>query len=141
MFRNGDIDTALAYADHAISLGADVQNLRMKARILEKKGDVEGAKALRARSDALAPENAVVSRANDLIGGKKYDEAASVLNKEIASNPKSWRAWTALGDMYGAKGDMAKAKESFDKAMALATDQSERVEVQDSINSLAADVK
>lgn len=46
-----------------------------------------------------------------------------------------------MGDILAAKGDCAAAKEWFAKAMALATGQSERVEVQDSINAMMAEVK
>ncbi|HYM60860.1 MAG TPA: DUF2911 domain-containing protein [Thermoanaerobaculia bacterium] len=140
-FRNGDTDAALAYIDHSLGLGPDVQNLRVEARILDKRGDTGGAKAAKARADALSPEVAVISSVYGLIGAKKYDEAAKALDEYIAASPRSWRAWTARGDLYGAKGDSAKSKEAFDKAMSLTTDQAERVEVQDSINALGAAAK
>ncbi len=40
--RNGDPDTALKYADHALSLSTTYGGLRTKAAVLEKKGDAKG---------------------------------------------------------------------------------------------------
>jgi len=137
MLRNGNDDLALQYVNHAIDMQPDAQSLRMKARIIEKKGDAEGAKTLRAQADKLmSPEVATVSTAYRLIGQKKYDEAIA----SIGDN-KSWRALNAIGDAWAAKGDKAKAMEFYDKAMSAAGNQTERVEVQDSINALGADTK
>jgi cytochrome c-type biogenesis protein CcmH/NrfG len=52
--------------------------------------------------------------------------------------PRSSRGYTLLGAILTSKGDTAKANEAFQKARSLAADNSERVEVQDTINSLAA---
>ena len=46
-----------------------------------------------------------------------------------------------LGDAYAHKGDSAKSKDAFDKAMSMAHDAAEREEVQDAINSLGAEGK
>jgi hypothetical protein len=139
--RNGQLDTALEYADHSISLGADVQNLSRKAAILQKKGDAAGAKALRDQAATLSPENASLGKAYELIGGKKLDDAVTYLNDYIAKQPTSFRAWSTLGVVYSQKGDKAKSSEAFAKATSLAADQSERVEVQDDINAIEAEVK
>lgn len=137
MLRNGNDDLALQYVNHAIEMQPDAQALRLKARIIEKKGDAEGAKTLRAQADKLiTPEVATVSNAYRLISQKKYDEAIAAIGDN-----KSWRALNAIGDVWAAKGDKAKAMEWYDKAMSAAGNQTERVEVQDSINALGADTK
>jgi hypothetical protein len=136
MLRNGNEDLALQYVNHAIEMQPDAGALRMKARIIEKK-DAEGAKALRAQAEKLiTPEVATVSNAYRLISQKKYDEAIAAIGDN-----KSWRALNAIGDAWAAKGDKAKAMEWYDKAMGAAGNQTERVEVQDSINALGADTK
>jgi len=59
----------------------------------------------------------------------------------LAAHPNSdnrWRIMTAIGDVYAAKGDTAKAREQYDKAMAAAPDAADREEVQDSINAMGA---
>lgn len=136
--RNGSMDDALAYVDHSIELGPNPQNLRLRARILEKKGDTAGARQLRAQADALSPTSAMINNAYTLIGAKKYDDAAKLLDTYAAANPRSWRVWNVMGDLYAAQGDKAKAQGLYDKAMSLAGDQSERTEVQDSINAMGA---
>ncbi len=80
----------------------------------------------------------------NLLNAKKYDEAIAFLNNYAAAHPNSselWRVYAGLGDVYSAKGEAAKAKEYYDKAMAAAHDTSEKTEVWDSINSAAAEVK
>ena len=139
--QHGDLDTALTYANNSVDLGMNVTNLRTKAFILEKKGDAQGAAALRQQASALSPEVAAVSQAYQLAGSKKYSDAITQLNAWAAAHPQSYRAYAALGEFYGRNGDQAKSKESFDKAMSLASDTAQRVEVQDSINSLGADAK
>ena len=79
-----------------------------------------------------------------MTGDKKYDETITYLTNYINSHPNSsnsWRAYYMLGDAYAHKGDQAKAKEAFDKAMAGAHDAAEREEVQDSLNALGAEGK
>jgi hypothetical protein len=136
--NNNDVEGASTYIDRALMLTPDAQSLRVKARILEKKGDAAGAKTYRDRAAALVPDTTPINGIYQLIGAKKYDEAIAAANAQIAATPRSWRAWDALGTAYGEKGDAAKAKEAWDKAMSFAADQSERTEIQDSINALAA---
>ncbi len=140
--RNGDADTALKYADRAMDLGNTVTTLRTKAAVLEKKGDKAGATALRDRSNAIANEAETIGiTAGTLMGEKKYDEALKFLSDFIAAHPNSsqtWRVYALMGQAYAAKGDQAKSRQSFDKAMAAAHDVADREEVMDSINSVGA---
>ena len=143
--RNGSADTAATYADHALSLATTSGTLRTKAAVLEKKGDAKGAADLRERAKSIATEAETIGLGyGTLVGGKKYDEAIAFLNNYATAHPTSpelWRIYAGLGEVYAAKGDAAKAKENFDKAMAAAHDTAERTEVWDSINSAAAEIK
>ncbi len=143
--RNGDADTALKYADHALALGTTTNTLSTKAAVLEKKGDAKGAVELRERAKALYNEAENIAFGySPLLGAKKYDEAITYLNTYATAHPtspESWRVYIALGEVYTAKGDAVKAKESFDKAMSVATDNAEKTEVWDSINAAAAEAK
>jgi hypothetical protein len=140
--NNGNADTALDYADHALSLGITSGTLRTKAAVLDKKGDAKGAAELRDRAAAISTESEIIGRGyGALLGAKKYDEAIAYLNNYATAHPTSpelWRIYAGLGEAYAAKGDAAKSKESFDKAMAAAHDTSERTEVWDSINGVNA---
>ena len=143
--RNGDLDTALKYADTAVALGNTTNALRTKAAVLEKKGDTKGAADLRARATQNYNEGeALQFGAFPLIEAKKYDEAIKFVNNFIATHPNSvetWRAYSILGQIYAEKGDQANAKANFDKAMASARQESERVEVYDTLNQLAVEGK
>ena len=143
--RNGDVNTALDYANHALSLGVTTTTLRTKAAVLEKKGDAKGAAELRAKAKQNYNEAEEISfGAFPLIGDKKYDEAIAYLTGYLSSHPNSseaWRAYYMLGDAYARKGDAAKSKDAFDKAMASAHDAADREEVQDAINALGAEGK
>ena len=143
--RNGDVDTALRYANRAMDLGQTTTALRTKAAVLEKKGDIKGATELRDRSKANANEAEMINiTAGSLMNGKKYDDAITYLSNYLTSHPNSpetWRVYAALGDAYAAKGDHPNAHAAFEKAMAAAHDVAERTEVQDSINSLMSEAK
>jgi TolA-binding protein len=143
--RNGDVDTALKYADTALALGNTTNALRTKAAVLEKKGDTKGAADLRARAAQNYNEGeTLIFGASPLIDAKKYDEAITFVNNFIATHPNSvetWRAYSFLGQIYAEKGDQANAKANFDKAMSSARQESERVEVYDTLNALAVEGK
>ena len=100
---------------------------------------------MRERAKSIATEAETIGLAyGPLVGAKKYDDAITWLNNYATAHPTSpelWRIYAGLGEAYAAKGDAAKAKENFDKAMAAAHDTAERTEVWDSINSAAAEVK
>jgi tetratricopeptide (TPR) repeat protein len=140
--RNGDADTALKYADKALEYGTTTNTLRTKAAVLDKKGDKAGAKALRDRAMTVANEAETIAfTVGPMMGEKKYDDAIKYLNDYLAAHPNSpncWRIVVMIGDAYLAKGDQAKAREQYDKAMALASDAADREEVQDSINAMGA---
>jgi Protein of unknown function (DUF2911) len=143
--RNGNPDTALQYIDHALSLGVTSSALRTKAAILEKKGDAKAAADLRQRAASMYSEAEVIGFGYGVpLSNKKYDEAITFLNDYAAAHPSSpelWRVYAGLGEVYSARGDAAKAKENFDRAMAAAHDNAEKTEVWDSINSAAAEMK
>jgi hypothetical protein len=139
--RVDEADRALGFINQSINISADAFNLRTKARILEKKGDAAAAKDLRDRAAALSPEMAFMSGAWEQLGAKKYDEAIATLNRYLMDHPTSWRATSALAFAFASKGERAKADQLFERAMQLSPSQSERVEVQDLINDLGAEVK
>ncbi len=143
--RNGDPDAALQYANRAIDLEVSTTTMRTKAAVLEKKGDTKAAAELRDRAKQNYNEaESLYFAGSSLINDKKYDEAITSINTYITSHPNSretWRGYAALGEAYARKGDQAKAREAFDKAMAAAHDMAERTEVQDTLNSLGAEGK
>jgi tetratricopeptide (TPR) repeat protein len=141
--RNGDLDAALRCADHALATGTSFTALRTKAAVLEKKGDAKGAAELRARAHSVANEAELLNvTIPPMLGEKKYDEAIAWLDGYAAQHPGSpelWRVHAFLGDAYSGKKDRERARAEYEKAMAGTHDNSERTEVQDSINAVRAE--
>jgi tetratricopeptide (TPR) repeat protein len=141
--RNGDADAALRCADHALATGTSFTALRTKAAVLEKKGDAKGAAELRARASSIANEAEMINvTVSPMLGDKKYDEAIAWLSGYASRHPGSpelWRVHAFLGDAYSGKKDHERARAEYEKAMAGTHDNSERTEVQDSINAVRAE--
>jgi len=143
--RNGNTDLAAQYASRALGLSVNTGTLRTMAAVLDKKGDKKGAEELRARAKQNFNEAEEISyNGFTLIGEKKFDEAIAYLNGFLSAHPNSreaWRAYYLLGDAYARKGEAAKSKEAFDKAMNTAHDSAEREEINDALNALGAEAK
>jgi len=58
-----------------------------------------------------------VSKAEELIKVKSYDQAITLLQEEIRDTPKNAEAHQLLGQIYSEKRDWQKARESFDSAV------------------------
>ena len=141
--RNGDVDAALRAADRAVETGTTLTALRTKAAVLEKKGDAKGAAELRARANSVANEAETIAiGVAPMLGDKKYDEAIAWLSGYAEKHPGSrelWRVHAFLGDAYSGKKQPDRARAEYEKAMAGTHDNSERTEVQDSINAVRAE--
>jgi tetratricopeptide (TPR) repeat protein len=141
--RNGDLEAALRDADRAVETGTTLTALRTKAAVLEKKGDARGAAELRARANSVANEAETIAiTVGPMLGEKKYDEAIAWLSGYASKHPESrelWRVHAFLGDAYSGKKQADRARAEYEKAMAGAHDNSERTEVQDSINTVRAE--
>lgn len=140
--RQGDLDSALEWASRAVEIAPDASNTKLKANILEKRGDAKGAAELRERAKSYpVSEWGELNPGFSLQNEKKYDDAVKWFNIYTAAHPQSWRAYASLGAVYAEKGDWTNAKQAWDKAMSVAPTYSEKVEVQDFINSAAAEGK
>ena len=54
-----------------------------------------------------------------LIGEDKVDSAIVVFQKNVKDYPKSWNVYDSLGEAYATKGDKKKAREQYNKALAM----------------------
>ena len=136
--RNGNVDLASKYADTALEMGSTFNTLLTKAAVLDKQGDAKGAAALRDRAKSVANE---VELINYTTNSMKPPEAIAYLSGYMAAHPdstQSWRINAMLGDIYARQGEAAKAHEAFAKALAATRSQTDRTEVYDYINGVAA---
>jgi tetratricopeptide (TPR) repeat protein len=124
-----NLDEALSWADQSIGLNENYQNLRIKAALLEAKGDKPGAEALRAKAAPLATEADVNNQGYALLGQGKSDDAIEVFRKNVKDYPKSWNAVDSLAEALAAKGDKKGSVELYRKALSMAPEsQKKRIE-------------
>ncbi len=88
--NDANVDEALAWSEESLKLNENFQNLRVKAALLEKKGDAKTAAALKERSLKLATEVDMNAYGYQLLGQKKVDEAVDVFKKNVKDHPASW---------------------------------------------------
>jgi tetratricopeptide (TPR) repeat protein len=117
-----DVNLAEAseWAQSSIAINENFTNLRLKATLLEKLGDPTNAASLRQRAFELATEPDVNAYGYQLLGEGKVDSAIVVFQKNAKDYPKSWNVYDSLGEAYAVKGDKKKARESYNKALAMA---------------------
>jgi hypothetical protein len=121
-------DEALAWSDRSLAMQQNFTNLRVKAGLLEKKGDAKAAEALRARSLQIATEPEMNTYGYQLMGQKKMDEAIDIFRKNVKDHPASWNVYDSLAEAYANKGDKKLAAENYNKALAMAPeDQKKRI--------------
>jgi len=116
------LDQGLAWADKSIQMQPSFGNLRTKAAILEKKGDVKQADELRARALKIATEADINNLGYTLMAAGKSDEALAMFRKNVKDHPDSWNVYDSLGEAQAATGDKKSAVASYEKALSLAKD-------------------
>jgi tetratricopeptide (TPR) repeat protein len=122
-------DEAMTWADRSISMNQNFQNLRVKALLLEKKGDTKAAETLRAKALQIATENELNAYGYQLVGQQKVDEAIAIFQRNTREHPQSWNVWDSLAEAYAGKGDKKAAVENYTKALKMAPEaQKERIE-------------
>jgi len=130
------LDQALAWADKSISMQKTFPNLRTKAAILEKKGDVKQADELRAQALGLATEADVNNLGYQLLQQKKTDEAIAMFRKNVKDHPTSWNCYDSLAEGLEAKGDKKGAIENYSKALSMAPDENNKKRITDILTRL-----
>jgi len=117
---NVNLDEAIEWSNQSIALAETFTNLRVKAGLLEKKGDTKAAEALRAKSLPLANENELNNYGYQLLAQKKTDEAIETFKKNVKDHPGSWNVYDSLGEAYAVKGNKKLAVENYTKALSMA---------------------
>ncbi|HTO87123.1 MAG TPA: DUF2911 domain-containing protein [Thermoanaerobaculia bacterium] len=124
--NNVNLEEAMQWVDRSITMNQSFTNLKTKADLLEKKGDAKAAAELNAKALQVAKEADLNTYGYQLLGQKKIDEAIAVFQKNVKDYPKSWNACDSLGEAYLAKGDKKLAALYYGKALALATDETQK---------------
>ncbi len=124
-----NLDEALKWSDQSIGLNENFQNLRVKATLLEKKGDAKTAEALRARSFKIATEVDLNLYGYQLMGQKKLEDAIAIFQRNASEHPQSWNVWDSLAEGYATAGNKKAAIDNYSKALGMAPEtQHKRIE-------------
>jgi hypothetical protein len=118
-----NLDEALQWADRSIQINENFTNVRTKAALLEKKGDVKTAEQLRAKAMKIATEADINNYGYQLLGQNKTDEAIEAFRKNVKDYPQSWNTYDSLGEAYDRKGDKKLAIENYRKALSMVQDE------------------
>jgi tetratricopeptide (TPR) repeat protein len=125
-----NLEEASTWADRSIALNQNFTNLRVKAGLLESRGDSAGAAALRRTAFGLATENEINLYGYQLMGQGKVDSAITIFRKNTKDYPKSWNTYDSLGEAYARKGDKKLALEAYSKARSMVQDPAQRTRIE-----------
>lgn len=117
------LDEAMQWADRSIQINENFTNLRTKAALVEKKGDVKTAEQLRAKGMRIATEADINTYGYQLLGQDKTAEAIEIFRKNVKDHPQSWNVYDSLGEAYDRKGDKKLAIENYRKAFSMVQDE------------------
>jgi tetratricopeptide (TPR) repeat protein len=133
-----NLEEAMQWADRSIAINENFTNLRVKAGLLEKKGDTKAAAELRAKSLQIATESDMNTYGYRLLSEKKLDEAIAVFQKNVKDYPKSWNTYDSLAEAYLTKGDKKLAAENYAKALAMTKDEAQKKRISEALAKLKA---
>jgi len=135
-FNHDQLATASAWADTAIGLGANYQNLMLKSRILAKEGNQSGADSLKTRALSVATEADMNVYGYQLMQQGKKEEALAVFIKNTRTYPQSWNTWDSLAECYGNIGNKKLAIANYQKALGMVGDPVQKRRIEGAIAAL-----
>jgi len=123
-------DRTLEWIDRSIGIQRNIQNLALKARLLERAGRGEEARQVVAEAEEIAATETDVNALGYMfLQAGDVDRAIEVFRENVADHPESWNVHDSLGEALAAKGDTAAAIASYSKALEMAPDaQKARIE-------------
>jgi tetratricopeptide (TPR) repeat protein len=130
------LDIAGAWADSALVRQKSFGNLRLKAAVLDRKGDKAAAEKLRAEALPLANEAELNAYGYQLLGAGQVDQAIVVFQKNVKDHPESWNGYDSLAEGYARKGNKALALANYRKALAMTADQTQKARIEGAIAGL-----
>jgi len=125
-----NLEEAVTWADQSIGLNENFTNLRVKAALLDQRGDKAGASAAAQRSLAVANEADMNTYGYLLMGQGKVDSAIAIFRKNTRDYPKSWNTYDSLGEAYARKGDKKLAATNYTKALAMVQNDAQKKRIE-----------
>ena len=123
----GDNKRAIEKLKAATDHSPNEHTLAALANAYEQSRDYKNAADALQRALAIAPDNSRLKRAlaQDLLLSENYDEALKLFTELTAEDPKDAQLRLRISEVYRAKRDWTKARESIDKAKQLDPDSME----------------
>lgn len=115
----GDLEGAKADINQALSLnGQDINTLQLDGDLLAKIGEKKEAVAIYRKILATDSTNQAALTSLGYVSRELGDDAGAIkyFQRLAAAHPKLYVPYLALGDIYGAKRDFAKAEAAYGKA-------------------------
>jgi|CXWL01.1.fsa_nt_gi tetratricopeptide (TPR) repeat protein len=134
--HGGDVDEALGWADRSLAIATNFTNLRVKADLLDKKGDTAGAKGLREQARGLATEAEMNNLGYQQLAAGKTADAIATFRQNVTAHPESWNANDSLGEALAAAGNTKEAIAAYQKALAMVKDETQKTRIQGAIAKL-----
>jgi tetratricopeptide (TPR) repeat protein len=131
-----NLDEAQTWVDRSLAMRETYAGLRIKAALLEKKGDAKGAETLRAKALSIATEVEVNQQGYNLLGQNKVDEALALFQRNVKDHPDSWNTYDSLAEAYALKGDKAQAIANYQRAFEMTKQEDQRTRIQEELNKL-----
>jgi hypothetical protein len=118
--NNINLDEAMTWADHSISIKETFSNLNVKSGLLEHKGDAAGAAKAKKRSLEVADEQQLNTYGYQLLAEDKKKEAIEIFKINVSRYPDSWNVYDSLGDAYDQNGNYKEALANYKTALSKA---------------------
>jgi len=132
-----NLEEATEWAQRSIALQENFTNLRVKAALLDKRGDASSAEELRRRAFTVAVEADWNVHGYQLLGQGKVDSAIAVFRKNAKDYPRSWNTYDSLGEALAKKGDKKRAVEAYTKARQMTQDPTQRRRIDGILSTLS----
>jgi hypothetical protein len=134
--NGGNLDEAQRFSDKANTFGPHFRAMRVRAAILEKKGDKGKAEALRGEALKIADENDLNQLGYLLLGQKKMEEAIGIFQRNVQQHPQSWNVYDSLAEALALKGDKGAAVENYSRALTMVKDDANKKRINDVLTRL-----
>lgn len=113
-------EQALEWVERSIQMEENGQNLGLKVRLLQQLDRAGEAREVLARALEVSNEAQTNQLGYVFLFSGDADTAIEVFQKNVDEHPDSWNVYDSLGEAYAAKGDAARARELYQKALAMA---------------------
>lgn len=129
-------DEAMKLIDISIRKNRNFTNLRVKAGLLEKAGNTQGAEKLMQEANSIATEMEINALGYQYLNAKNFEKAIETFKMNAEKHPDSWNVYDSLGEGYQAIGNREAALENYEKALGLVKDAANKDRLKKTVQKL-----